>query len=142
MTEQKNQEMITSEIIACIAYLDKINLKYLPKVKKKIINCTEINKVNLIKELYKRLIIPFYIPILMLIPYFLILTSKEKSNYTRIKLSIFIIGVVVIIFSEGTIRFISKELNENLFLFTVPTILFTFFYLIFFYKLRLKSFNK
>ncbi len=134
MTQQKNQEMRTYDVISCIVSLNKINLNYFSKkTKKEIINCTEKNKVNLIKELYKRLIIPFYIPILMLVPYFLILASKEKSNYNKTKLITFIIGVIIIIFSEGTIRFISKELNENLLIFTLPAVLFIFFYLIFFY---------
>ena len=142
MTEQKNQELRTSYVMSCILFLNKINLSYFKKIQKtKLINCTEGNKINLIKELYKRLVIPFYIPILMLIPYLLILTSKEKSNYNKMKLFSFLTGVFVIIFSEGTIRFVSKELNENIFISIIPFILFTIFYLIFFYKIKLKSLN-
>ena len=142
MTEQKNQELRTSYVMACILFLNKINLSYFKKIQKtKLINCTEGNKINLIKELYKRLVIPFYIPILMLIPYLLILTSKEKSNYNKMKLFSFLTGVFVIIFSEGTIRFVSKEINENIFISIIPLILFTIFYLLFFYKLKLKSLN-
>ena len=142
MTEQKNQELRTSYVMSCILFLNKINLSYFKKIQKtKLINCTEGNKINLIKELYKRLVIPFYIPILMLIPYLLILTSKEKSNYNKMKLFSFLTGVFVIIFSEGTIRFVSKELNENIFISIIPFIFFIIFYLIFFYKLKLKSLN-
>ncbi|MBD1155157.1 LptF/LptG family permease [Pelagibacterales bacterium SAG-MED18] len=142
MTEQKNQELRTSHVMSCILFLNKINLSYFKKIQKtKLINCTEGNKINLIKELYKRLVIPFYIPILMLIPYLLILTSKEKSNYNKMKLFSFLTGVFVIIFSEGTIRFVSKEINENIFISIIPLILFTIFYLLFFYKLKLKSLN-
>ena len=142
MTEQKNQELRTSYVMSCILFLNKINLSYFKKIQKtKLINCTEGNKINLIKELYKRLVIPFYIPILMLIPYLLILTSKEKSNYNKMKLFSFLTGVFVIIFSEGTIRFVSKEINENIFISIIPLILFTIFYLLFFYKLKLKSLN-
>ena len=140
-THQKNQEMKTSDVILCIATLNKIKLNYLSKDKGKIINCTERNKINMLKELYKRLIVPFYIPILMLIPYLLILSSKEKSNYKKMQLFSFIIGVTIIIFSETIIRFISKEINENIFIFIIPSILFLIFYLIFFYKLKLKSFS-
>ena len=35
-----------------------------------IINCTENNKINMLKEFYKRLIVPFYLPVLMLVSYF------------------------------------------------------------------------
>ena len=139
ITQQKTQEMKTSDVILCVASLSKIKLDYLSKNKNKIINCTEKNKINMIKELYKRLVVPFYIPILMLIPYLLILTSKEKSNYNKIKLFSFIIGVTIIIFSETIIRFVSKEINENIFIFIIPSFLFLFFYLLFFYKLKLES---
>ena len=139
ITQQKTQEMKTSDVILCVASLSKIKLDYLSKNKDKIINCTEKNKINMIKELYKRLVVPFYIPILMLIPYLLILTSKEKSNYNKIKLFSFIIGVTIIIFSETIIRFVSKEINENIFIFIIPSFLFLFFYLLFFYKLKLES---
>ena len=141
ITQQKTQEMKTSDLLLCAASLNKIKLNYLSKNKDKIINCTEKNKINMIKELYKRLIVPFYIPILMLIPYLLILTSKEKSNYNKIKLFSFITGVTIIIFSETIIRFVSKEINENIFIFIIPSFLFLFFYLLFFYKLKLKSFS-
>ena len=139
ITQQKTQEMKTSDVILCVASLSEIKLDYLSKNKDKIINCTEKNKINMIKELYKRLVVPFYIPILMLIPYLLILTSKEKSNYNKIKLFSFIIGVTIIIFSETIIRFVSKEINENIFIFIIPSFLFLFFYLLFFYKLKLES---
>ena len=141
ITQQKTQEMKTSDVILCVASLSKIKLDYLSKNKDKIINCTEKNKINILKELYKRLIVPFYIPILMLVPYLLILSSKEKSNYKKIQLFSFITGVTIIIFSETIIRFVSKNISENLFIFTIPSILFLFFYLIFFYKLKLKSFS-
>ena len=141
ITHQKNQEMETSDLILCIAALNKIKLNYSSKDQGRIINCTEKNKINILKELYKRLIVPFYIPILMLVPYLLILSSKEKSNYKKIQLFSFITGVTIIIFSETIIRFVSKNISENLFIFTIPSILFLFFYLIFFYKLKLKSFS-
>ena len=141
ITQQKNQEMETSDLILCIAALNKIKLNYSSKDQGRIINCTEKNKINILKELYKRLIVPFYIPILMLVPYLLILSSKEKSNYKKIRLITFITGVAIIIFSETIIRFVSKNISENLFIFTIPSILFLFFYLIFFYKLKLKSFS-
>ena len=142
ITQQKNQEMKTFDVLSCLVSLNKINLSYFFKESNKIINCSERNKLNLIKELYKRLIVPFYIPILMLIPYILILTSKEKNNYNKIRLFTFVTGVVIIILSEAIIRFISKELSESLFIFCSPFILFILFYSIFFYKLKLKSLGR
>ena len=105
-------------------------------------NCREGNNTNLIKEFYKRLIVPLYIPILMLVPYILIFSSKEKSNYNKMKLFTFIVGVIVIIFSESLIRFITIDIQKNLFIFFIPLISLISFYLLFFYKLKIKSFNK
>ena len=64
--------------------------------------------------MYKRFIIPFYIPILSLIPFLLITSSKENLNYNKLRLITFLIGLFVIIFSETTIRFISKIATQNI----------------------------
>ncbi len=142
ITHQKNQEMPTFEVLSCILVLNKIDLNYFSKDQNELTNCRPDNNANLIKEFYKRLIVPFYIPILMLVPYILILSSKEKSNYNKMKLFTFIVGVIIIIFSESIIRLISIDIHKNLFIYVIPLILLTLFYLLFFYKLKIKSFNK
>ena len=142
ITHQKNQEMPTFEIVSCISILNKIGLNYFSKNQNELTNCRDGNNTNLIKEFYKRLIVPLYIPILMLVPYILIFSSKEKSNYNKMKLFTFIVGVIVIIFSESLIRFISIDIQKNLFIFFIPLISLISFYLLFFYKLKIKSFNK
>ena len=115
-----------------------MKLKFFSKEIKEITNCTENNKLNMLKELYKRLLVPFYIPILMLVPYLLILSSKEKTNYSKLKIITFITGVIIIIFSEGIIRFVSQELIDNLFIFLAPLIIFLILYTLFLFKLNLK----
>ena len=142
ITHQKNQEMPTFEIISCILILNKIGLNYFSKNQNELTNCREGNNTNLIKEFYKRLIVPLYIPILMLVPYILIFSSKEKSNYNKMKLFTFIVGVIVIIFSESLIRFITIDIQKNLFIFFIPLISLISFYLLFFYKFKIKSFSK
>ena len=139
ITQQKNQEMRTSDIIECIVSIYNLKLKIITKEINEITNCESGNRVNLLKELYKRLVIPFYIPILVLIPYLLIFSSKEKKNYSKLKIITFITGIITIIFSEGVIKFLSVNLFENLMIFIAPIILFLFFYLIFFFKLYLKN---
>jgi lipopolysaccharide export system permease protein len=93
----------------------------------------------MLKEFYKRLIIPFYIPILMIVPYFLILSSKERKNYSKLKITTFLIGIVVIIFSEGIIRFVSQELINNLIIFISPLIILLIFYFIFLFKFNFRN---
>ena len=94
-------------------------------------NCTVANKSNIFKELYKRLIIPLYIPILMIVPFLLILSSKESSNYFKLKIITFITGLLIIIFSETTIRVISEFFLKNLFFSITPIIIFIILYFIF-----------
>ena len=139
ITQQKNQEMETSEVISCVISLYKFKLKLFSKKINEIVNCHENNKLNMLKEIYKRLLVPFYIPILMLIPYLLILSSKEKTNYSKLKIATFILGVIIIVFSEGIIRFVSQELIDNLFIFLAPLFIFLILYTLLLFKLNFKN---
>ena len=131
--------MRTTDVVSCLISIYEIKLKIALNKNNEIINCDKDNKLNLLKEIYKRLIVPFYIPILMLIPYFLILSSKERKNYSKLKTTTFIIGVITIILSEGIIRFIKIELHDNLLIFTSPIIFFLILYSLFLFKLNLKK---
>ena len=126
---------MTSCIINIYDFKFNINKKKINEIT----NCTENNSINLLKELYKRLIVPIYIPILMLIPYFLILSSKERKDYSKVKIITFLTGIITIIFSESIIRFLSLELSNNLFIFMAPIIFFISLYLLFFFKLNFKN---
>ena len=72
-------------------------------------NCKTDNIDNILKELYKRIIIPLYIPVLILIASLLIFKSKENTNYLRYRFFIFLIGLSTIILSEMTLRFINED---------------------------------
>ena len=139
ITQQKNQEMKTSEIIECIISIYNLKLNIITRKIEEITNCESDNRLNLLKEIYKRLVIPFYIPILLFIPYFLILSSKEKKNYSKLKIITFITGVITIILSQGIIRFLSVEFFDNLFIFFAPIVLLLFLYFFFLLKLNFKS---
>ena len=64
-TYTKTQELTSLDLIRCARYL------YQEQKEKKsyIKNCSRTNLVNINKEIYKRLIIPFYIPLLALLPF-------------------------------------------------------------------------
>jgi lipopolysaccharide export system permease protein len=135
-TYKKTQEISTSELFNCINLLYNL----MPKFKKNNLdndNCNTRNIKNIIKEFYKRLIIPLYIPTLTLIPLILIINSKESTNYFKTRTFTFIIGLVFIIFSETTIRFISENFTQNINLSIIPLISITTLYLIFLYKFKL-----
>jgi lipopolysaccharide export system permease protein len=76
-------------------------------------NCSSENLGNILKELYKRVVIPFYIPILMLVPFLLITSSKENISFSKLRFTTFLVGLFLIIFSETTIRLISEKLIKN-----------------------------
>jgi lipopolysaccharide export system permease protein len=108
----------------------------------KIVNCTERNKNNIFKEIYKRFIVPFYILVLSLTSLFLTLLSKENSKYFKLKLITFLVGLFFIIFSETTIRLISDSIIKNISISLLPFIFIITLYLIFFLKLKTKNLKK
>ena len=135
----KTQELSSLKLYKCI---NSIYLSEQKKPDKDIENCSLKNLKNIHKEIYKRLIIPFYIPLLALITFLLVLSSKENSNYYKLKIFTFIFGLFFIIFSETTVRLISDSLVKNAFIVFMPYLSFAFLYFFLFKKLNFKSFSK
>ena len=134
----KMQEISTLDILRCFDFIYELNLfnKF-----KKIDRCSSANTKNFIKEFYKRSIIPFYIPILSLIPFLLLISSKENTNYFRLKFLIFLLGVIAVIFSETTIRLISNSYIDNFVILILPIFLILILYLFFIKKFILRNSN-
>ena len=132
----KTQEISSNKLIKCILIFYKSN-----KFSTDVENCSSKNFYNILKEFYKRFIIPLYIIILSLIPFFLILLSKESQNYNRIRLFTFLVGFAVIIFSETTIKFISSSIIQNIILSIIPIFLFFLIYIFFYFKFKMKFKN-
>ena len=137
---KKTQEHNTAELIECVKGL-LVNKNNIDEIRLRVRNCELKNLDNIISEIYKRLIIPLYLPSLMLIALLLIIHSKEKINYTKHRFKIFLIGLIVIIFSELTLRFVNNSLNNNLIIIFIPIILCFFLYNYFLFKLRAKKFR-
>ncbi len=121
-TYKKTQEVATLDLIKCYHNLMKFNILKIDK-NFEVENCRQDNIDNIIKELYKRIIIPLYIPVLILISLLLLLKSKENINYPRYRILIFLIGFCAIIISEMTIRLINDDFIKNLKFFIIPIIL-------------------
>ncbi len=141
-TYTKTQELTTFKLINCIYLLNFSNSKSKKELINQIENCSENNLGNILKEIYKRIVIPIYIPILMLTPLLLITSSKENSNYSKLRIFTFLIGVFVIIFSETTIRLISKSVINNSSIIIIPIIILIIFYLFYFKKFNYFKFAK
>jgi len=138
-TFKKTQETSSTDLVKCIYYLDFKKKNNSSSEILKINNCSTKNLNNIYKEIYKRFIIPLYIPILSLVPFLLILSSKENINYFRLRIVTFIIGVLTIIFSETTIRMVSKVLLSNISIIIIPIIYFIIIYSVFLYNFKLKN---
>ena len=136
---KKTQEHKTKELYECIIVLTDKNYKNDIQIKDKVRNCEFKNLDNILAELYKRLVIPLYLPALMLISLFLIIHSKEKINYSRYRLIVFLIGFFLIIFSESTLKFVDKSLYNNLLIGLIPIIIILFLYIYIISQLNYKK---
>jgi len=137
-TYKKTQELTSSNLIECIKFLHKEKKKENSDIQ----NCTKANSVNIYKEIYKRFIVPFYIPLLSLLPFLLTLSSKENLNYSRIKVLTFFLGLFLIIISETTIKMISNIILNNFIISGMPFLFLMVFYLIYFNKTNFNFSNK
>ena len=132
----KTQEVPTSKLIKCYLKLNNINFLSINTNNVVIENCLPTNLNTVIKELYKRFIIPFYIPPLMLTILFLLLKSKENINYFNYRIFIFLFGLLLIISSEMSLRFIKNNIFENIKIFIIPMILITLIYSTIYFNLN------
>ena len=137
----KIQETSTRDLVSCLKrFFNKdFSINKNPKGGKFIQNCTQENLNNIFKELYKRFVIPFYIPILILSSVCLVIYSKENINYTKFRLIIFLIGLGFIIFSETTLKFIQNTFYLNLKIFILPILLMLLFYILINYLINRKT---
>ena len=130
VTQKKMQEQTTVSLIRCVkSIFEKKNYN--------IINCNQTNPINIYKALFKRLINPFYLPVLILISLLFVLTSKENLQYSKHKYLIFLFGFGLIILSESSLGYISNNLQKNILILTLPIILILLIYIIFIHKLKL-----
>ena len=128
----KTQEISTKKLIRCIFYLKKELAN--PNEEIFIENCSNSNLKNIYKEISKRFFSSFYIPLLMMIALLVILKSKETINYLKYRIYIFILGILTIVISELSLRFISLEIYQNLIVSFLPIIVLIFIFFIIKFK--------
>jgi len=138
-TYKKTQEISSPKLFECIKNFYKLEKEIFQLKVKNIENCSYTNMQNIIKEFYKRFVIPIYIPLLSLIPFLLITSSKENTNYNILRLITFLIGLIIIIFSETTIRFISKISIYDISIMIIPILLLILLYSFLFHKFNFRT---
>jgi len=130
---KKIQETSTKDLVKCLIIFHKPpNKIYLSKI---ILdrNCGADNLENIHQELYSRLIKPMYITFLMTISLLLILKSKSNHLFNIIKIKVYLLGFLSIVFLELSSKLINTNLIHNLILIILP-ILFILIIYIFFLK--------
>ncbi len=130
IVHKKIKEQSTIILIECA-----ISLYF--KQNKKILNCNKDKPRETYKELFERLVVPLYIPLLILISAINLLITKESIYYLKFRLSILFSGIITVVISESSIGFIQNLFFKNIFLAILPIILFFILYLTLFYKFKL-----
>ena len=130
--DDKIQETKTVKHVDCLKKYYNKDLTFNNKQKNYINhNCSKDTLDNLFQELYKRFVVPFYIPIFILVSLFLIIFTKENKLYQKFRFIIFFIGIFLIILSETMMRFVSDNFLFNLNIFFLPLLIFILFYISF-----------
>ena len=93
--DPKLQETSTIDLLKCIFNLDNSQM----------FNCVEGTKKEIVTVVNRRIVLPFYIPVVSLICSFLLINTKNKKNYFLNKYTIFIFSFLILLFSELIIRF-------------------------------------
>ena len=141
--QAKVQETSTLDHIRCLKYYFDKGLTLNPdKVADAPanfgLNCSVRSLDNIFQEMYKRFIIPFYLPVLILISLLLIVNSKESLLYSRYKTGVFIAGLIIIVFSESALRFVQNSFYANAKVIMAPIIIAIFLYYTFKFKFNNK----
>ncbi|MDC0615844.1 LptF/LptG family permease [Candidatus Pelagibacter sp.] len=120
-TNPKLQELKSKYLIDCLISINA-NKEHLFETQ--YFQCEKNNFSEIARELFRRLYVPIYIPLLGLIASLLIFKSKDSFNYNFFKNSIFIFGVLTIVSSELTVRYFGSNFINNIFLILLPLIIF------------------
>ena len=97
----------------------------------KLFKCNKDSINPVIQEIYKRFIVPFYIILSAFVASCLIIKSNTQINFFKFKIGIFLIGFILIVFSEGSSNILSfYNLNKSV-ITLLPFLITIFFYFIF-----------
>ena len=131
----KIQETESIKLYECLNSFIKYKIRYEDGK----FRCNESSINDVFKELYKRLILPFYIILSAFVAGCLVINSKTQMNFSRFKIFIFLIGFLFILFSEGSSNFLSLfDLYKSIVV-LIPFILITIIYFIFINSKKVRS---
>ena len=131
-TYPKIQERNTLKLLEClISY--KIKKE---KVSNPTVKCNEDSIGSVIEELARRIVMPFYIPITLILSSLLILKSSEDNSYNKFKIGLFFLIVMIIVLSEITTRYVGLSDIYSICFAVLPLILTTLTYFIIYVHIK------
>ena len=132
-THPKIQEIESYVIIKCLNLL-RTNLdsqNFFDNLK-----CNKSMFKNLVQEIYKRIYLPIYIPLLSIICSFVVLKSNYNFDFKSFKIKIFLLGILLIVFSQISVNTITINSLSGITTILTPIILIILGMIIFRYKIK------
>ncbi len=127
------------EIPSLILFKCRFNFKNkISDIDKYSFTCDDIEslKKEIDQELFKRFYKPLYIPLIAIMCCFLIIVPRNNSHYKNHRKIIFVLTLLILITSEGSLRYSSiSDLSSYIYL-VIPWIIFTLIYFIFYKQTR------
>ena len=123
--DPKIQEQSSKLLIECVISIYKFNRNF----KSQNLDCSKKQVGAVLEELYKRLIIPFYIIIVSIIGSCLALKSESDDKFKLFKVAIFILGILSIVLSQVLSQFSTAINYKNIFFISIPFLSSLFFYI-------------
>jgi len=101
----------------------KFNEMFLTELIKELIIKKDIRTSYILAEINDRIVMPLFIPSLILLGCFLIITNKESINKNLLKIIIFTYGIAILITSEILLDLSAKKIYGSFFLHVTPFLL-------------------
>jgi len=127
----KLQERSSKYLLDCIIFFKDKNLENNNNLK-----CNKDLSQEFHQELFKRFYKPLYIPIIALLCSFLIIVPKNSFLYKRNTRIVFLTTFIIIIISEGSLRYATLSKLATLLYFVIPWFCFLSIYLIFYKRCK------
>ena len=134
-THRKIQEVNIMVLVNCLKKL-YLNTNY-NEVKDFV--CDNNSLKNIKQETLKRIFKPFYIPAICLIASLLIFASKDSYVYSRVKIILFLLGIIALITSEISVRYSGLDNTKSLIFIGIPLMMIFIIYSIIFKYTIFKS---
>ena len=144
-TYPKVQEIRTILLIKCILTYetavrennkDLVDEIFRKNTGERFLVCKDSSIAAIKEEVFRRLFLPLYLPIIALFVSTLVLFSKDRFDYKRYKGKIFISVFFLIVLSEVSTRYIGKEFFMGIIFSLFPIFLFGLSYLLIYKKTR------